>query len=810
MQRPTLWFPLLFLVLLPQFAFTQQVLKGRVLDAKTHEGLPFVNVLGPEKTGALADIDGRFELRVKSFPVTLTFSVLGHQSKVVNVSSADELKVELQPLLTDLKEVVILPTDNPAWRIIRQASANRKMHDPEEDHTFSCNSYNKMFLTLDPDEVNSKESMVQAGDSNKMREFLASQYLFFSETYATRNYVSKLLDKETITATKVSGFSNPTFGMLASQFQSFSFYTDLITISDKAYLNPLTNNSEYKYRFEIVDTAYSNSDTVFIITFTPKKGKNFDALEGKLYINSADFALQQVVAEPVVRKEGQFHAKIQQQYKQVGNVWFPEQLNTFLSFQTSPGNKGGSGIIGEIRSYISDIKLDPGLKRKDAKGIDNDIATDAGKKDSLFWNTVRISELTAKERNTYRVIDSVSKEENIETKFKLFSYLIGGQIPYGPVSFILNDLVSYNNVEGFRLGLGVATNDRISKYFAVGGAFAYGTKDSRFKFRGDAKLFLVKDDQLTLSFQYLKDLEEPGLIGFPRVKVGLAASENLRKLVLNRMDEIESYQLAIKYKPATSLTLEPFYKYQYRQVSGYDYQYATSVGDNISVLRNNFLTEQIGINWRLAIGEKFSRVFGHVLPMPSKYPVVQGRIYNNGLISSSDYPFTAALAQLDHRFKIKLLGEVSYRINAGYVDKVAPYPYLFNGRANLGSKKLSVNSFGSFETMRMNEFLSDRYVSANVYYDLKNLLFKLDNFKPGFILVGSGLWGQLRDNGSHKEIAYTVPKKGFFESGLMVTNLYKSFLSSIGVGVFYRFGAYQLPGIKDNFAFKINAVYSLD
>ncbi|MES2629652.1 MAG: DUF5686 family protein [Bacteroidota bacterium] len=798
-------------------SFGQHEVKGRVFDAETGEGLPFVTVHGPDKTGAVADIDGRFRLPVKVVPVQLTFSVIGYEAKTLEAAADKETIVRLRPSASGLREVVILPSENPAWRIIRLASANRDRNNPEKNHSFSYNSYNKMFLTMEPELRSTKTGeTVKLQDTSEMKRFLDNQYLFFSESYATRNYRSKLQDKETITATKIAGFKNPGFGMLASQFQSFSFYTELITINSKNYLNPLTANSENHYRFELIDTAYAARDTVFLITFEPKPGKNFDALKGTLFINSNGYAVQQVVAEPVVRVNGLFHARIQQQYRQVGSVWFPEQLNTFLSY-TQKNSGTSADIVGEIRSYISEIKVDPGLQRKDVAGADNDIADGAGLKDSLYWASVRQVELNAKEKNTYRVIDSVGEAVGMDKKFRIAEYLIDGQIPVGPVGIQFSDLLRFNGVEKVRVGLGLSTNNRLSKWFSIGGAFGYGIRDERFKYRGDLKFYLVKDGGLTLAFQYLDDLDEPGSVNFERSQVGIAASENLRRLIVNRMDEITNYQVGLKGRLGKFITFEPFVLSQQRRISGYDYQFISAAGEGVSVSRDNFNTVQAGMNFRLAVGEKSTKVFNRVMAQPSKYPVLQARVVNNGQLDPSDYPFTSLSVQLDHHFPVKLLGQLTYRINASYVDHVAPYPFLFNGKSNLyetGGALLglnrSINSFGSFETMRLNEFFSDRYVSVTAYYDLKSLLFRTEKFAPGVMLVGSALVGDLRSPQSHGGMLYTVPKKGFYETGLMFTNLLKLNFTALGMGVFYRVGPYRLMKDSENLAVKLNAVFNLE
>lgn len=792
-----------------------------------------------DKQGTLADIDGQFQIHVKQLPAELTFTVLGYETRTITVYSYDDIRISLQPSALKIKEVVIRPTENPAWRIIRLAQDNRDRNNPEKGKTFTYNSYNKTFFTIDPGTIQTRKdstgkesakgkaggvtvSLSSTGkdstrsDSAKkldMRAFFDSTYLFFTETYAKRTFYSKDFDKEVILANRVSGFKNPTFGMLGSQFQSFTFYQDLINIYNKNYLSPISNNSEYSYLFELVDTAYIGKDTVFIITFEPRSGKNFDALKGKLYINTSGYAIQQALAEPVVKATGKFNARIQQQYKQVGGVWFPEQLNTWLSMNPNKSENGSGSFdfVGEIRSYLDSIQINPPMRKRDAGGISNDMASDAAKKDSTYWMTVRQKDLSSKELNTYHLVDSVSQAENLETKLKWIEYLIDGQIPYGPVSFILNDIVKFNSVEGTRLGLGLTTNNRLSRWFAVGGAFGYGFKDHRWKYRGDASIYFDKDKRWSLNALYKKDLIEPGSNPFQRMKLGMAATENLRQLGLNRMDEIELAQIGLKGRLGNSLTLEPFVARELRTVSGYDYKYAYKPTEGLELQSNQFLSNQFGVNLRYAYAEKYARFFGRVIPVSARYPILQMRITNVQLLNSSEQKFLNVSAQVDHKFLIKLGGEVTWRVNAGITDQTAPYQYLFNGRANLSPGKIfGVSSFGSFETMNFNEFLSDRFVSANVFYDFKSLLLKTKNFNPGIVLVASAMVGDLRDASVHREINFKVPNKGYYEGGLMITNLYKSAFSALGIGVYYRMGPYQMDKTIDNFAFKINTVVAFD
>jgi hypothetical protein len=50
--------------------------------------------------------------------------------------------------------------------------------------------------------------------------------------------------------------------------------------------------------------------------------------------------------------------------------------------------------------------------------------------------------------------------------------------------------------------------------------------------------------------------------------------------------------------------------------------------------------------------------------------------------------------------------------------------------------------------------------------------------------------------------------KGYFESGLLINNIFNMMkLYTLGVGVYYRYGAYSLPDVGDNFAYKFTLVF---
>src|SRR5690606_30189671 len=98
------------------------------------------------------------------------------------------------------------------------------------------------------------------------------------------------------------------------------------------------------------------ADTVFVISYQPRRGKKFDALKGVLYVNTDGYALQNVIAEPVER-DGLMSLRLQQQHEKVqGRAWFPVQLNTFIYFDGMV--VGDKRVVGIGRTYLKEIEVD--------------------------------------------------------------------------------------------------------------------------------------------------------------------------------------------------------------------------------------------------------------------------------------------------------------------------------------------------------------------------------------------------------------------------------------------------------------------
>ena len=68
--------------------------------------------------------------------------------------------------------------------------------------------------------------------------------------------------------------------------------------------------------------------------------------------------------------------------------------------------------------------------------------------------------------------------------------------------------------------------------------------------------------------------------------------------------------------------------------------------------------------------------------------------------------------------------------------------------------------------------------------------------------------GYLNSSLRHKNATFKTMEKGFFESGFVLDNLIKTGFTGLGLGCYYRYGAYAFKDPKDNLAVKMSLTIS--
>lgn len=771
-------------------------LSGKVISEATKEPLAFATIIVNDdySQGTITDISGNFTYTSVDPIETLSISYVGYKTQKIEVSEGD-LIIKMFPESNRLKEV-FLYSENPAHRIIKEAVHRKEENTPENLFAFKYKTYNKTIYDIRGDSiVKEKEKL---GNENS--------YFLIMESVIERKYKKPNLNEEQVIASKVSGFKELALAVQASDLQPFSFYHDNLKLIDRHFLNPISKGSINKYDFKLEEVIEKEQDTVFIISFLPLPNKNFSGLRGFLHINSDNYAVEKVNATPY--KKGVVDLLIQQQYEKVdGGFWFPNELK--FELYISDYLSKDQNLIVEGASYIYDVEINPSITKRDFSLMNFSFSEDAIKKDSLFWENHRVHELTADEVATYQLIDSIGEKYKFDAFMGVSKDLINNKVPIGPLHLDLSKVSTYNKFEGFRLGLGLYTNDRISDKFILGAFFGYGLRDDLWKYGGSIE-YRISKNKLSPSFQisYEHDLEETG-----RSKVNASHRNllNFRPLIATRFDRVDKYNFISTFRGIRYLTgtlsfetarREPLYEF-------------TSMASDLSNL--SYKISYFSLRLRYAYAEQVKEVFGQLFPEPSSYPVFSLYLEKGikGMVGS-DFSYFKTEASIEQNFYTKNLGRTRYRMEVGYINRNLPYGMLFTGEGSHDTDFPFIMPY-TFHTMYPYEFLSNRYMHLFFNHSFEGLLFKKGNFHPDIVIHHNIGLGSL--SSSYKEeyslSSFRTKEKVYLETGVEIQNLLKikyfNMLNlGFGVGVFYRYGDYSYPKFHENIMPKVTFNLSIN
>lgn len=841
LNKTTTMKKLLFLLLfLPVFSFSQQHISGILIDAKTNETLPFANIITNNNQGTITNVDGKFILKSDKEITELHISYIGYKTKKVAITkSTTFLKIKLTQDVESLNEVVITNAENPALRIIRNAIKNKKRNNIETAlNSFKFKAYNKLLVTANPDSISGKidtifklkkgvKEFVKVDSSNyEFKKEIDRHHLYLTEKIAEHTFEIGKKKKETVLASRMAGFKNPIYEILAINIQDFSFYNETYTVAGTKYINPIANNALKHYEYQILDTIKNSNGKSFMIHYKPKKKEKVVGLEGVLYIDNQSYAITSAISE--LRSIIDVKATQKFNYVSDNNIWFPIETHiTIKKGKNKSGIKLFGGMIGFSTekkdsttvktntkdasdiSYFSsktkhfDIEINtPVTVKKSANTIE--IVDEAYNRNEEYWNKYRTDSITKRGLETYVVIDSIIEKEGIEKKVTLARGLMKGYYATKYIDLDLGKIIGVNNYEGLRIGFGGVTNTNFSKKYRLESYIAYGTKDKDFKYHFGGSVRLNRDSNTWLGASYTNDLKEAASLDF--------ISENNSFLGLNpRNINISKFY---NYK-TTNILLEhdvqPNLETKLKLSAGkytpkFNYQYIS----NSNLLTDyNLTTATLGLQYNPK-SEYMNSPIGKTR-IKNAYPQYSLQItksFDN--ILDSDFNFTQVNFKINHQIKRVNAATTSFLLQGGIVFGDAPISHLYNATPNYTFKnpwikRVTFSGKNSFETMAFNEFISDKYVMLQVKHKFRKRLKITKKIKPQITLVSRAAIGDIENPINHTGFTFKKMSKGYFESGIELNKIYKG----LGLSTFYRYGTYQNTDWSDNLAVKLTYQLSL-
>jgi hypothetical protein len=783
--------------LFPSETYAQ--IKGKIQETHTKIPLPFVHiVINNGEKQYLSDIDGNFEIPEDSSIKKILFKTYFHHDVVLPADSiTDSLSLSIS-MNTYLHFQLSECTTDTSASIINEVILNKKKNEIGHLKYTSFSSYNKTTLTPERiEKANKSMGKLFRFFSLKFENFKEKQHFLIIESVTEKKYLNKRNQKEIITGAKSTILDVPSLFVQTTQFQSFSVYNNHLSVGGKTYISPLANRALSRYAFSTLDTIYTGNDTIYVVKFNPLPKKNFEGLKGLLFINKNNYAVNYFIASPAVEVKLNMTTYQSFKYYPEYKVWFPDRAKTIASVE-----KSGERFTAILNTYIFDVDLNTFLNKKIFDEVTLEYPYEAINKDEEFWKEKRRESLTPYDSNTYIYYDSADQKKFIYRTLKFGEHLYHWRIPYKFIDIDLKRIVDLNRFEGVRIGFGAHTNEKFSDKYILGGYIGYGTKDTDFKYGGDFT-YKLRKAPISWTTAFSNDVEEAGGVNFPYNR-NQYSSESLRRIRLLIMDKVMKWENSLNFHPFKYLDTRIAVNIS-RHRPTYDYHYKDEP-DNI------FYFTEVKLGFRYAYGEQFMQLLSKKIHHGSLYPVFYFN-YTRGLdnVFSGEYNYHKYDLKLEYSIKLLDFGKTGIQVVTGLVKGNVPYTKLYNGHGSLRNPSVVVQN--SFETMRYNEFLSDRYASIFVSHNFGRLYYKSRFIKPSLLLVYNLGYGSLNNSENHKDIIFKTMGKGFSESGILIDKIFALKLAGLniglGAGVFLRHGPYALPEFKDNFVFKFAISFGL-
>jgi hypothetical protein len=715
---------LIILLLFLKITYSQIfIITGKVTDSETGEPLPYVNIKVLNTTlGTAANINGEYEIKIKSGDYNLIASYIGYYSEKTEVSLDRDLNVNFQLRQTDvlLPEVVILPGENPALEIIRKA-IEKKHQRNEKLNSYEFEAFTKGLIRT-TDEISAKGRTVSAGvDTDD--DSVDLKITGILENKSIGHFKKPDQFKEIILARKQSANFPPTINIVTVGRLIQNFYEDDVNFFGGDLPGPISDDALDYYYFFLDQIVYKDERKVFKIFMTPDN-QDDPGFEGNVFINDSTYDLIQVELKlnRAANPGGIFDTiSIFQQFSNYDDIYMPVDYRLFAK-----GNFLGLARFGfEINTILYDYKINPILSDDLFTKAIVTVLPNADEKDSLYWYSIQTIPNTNEEDKAYNRIDSL---RNVPISF-WDRFEILSERTYLSENFAINGFLNmwrFNRVEGLTPRLGFYAEDYFDQRLNSSLDVAYGFSDKRLK--SDFAIEYLLGDYRTTSININAYNSIKILFGTSDAYGDLTAS----LLALLNKEEFRNYYYSAGFDfnvesevfPVLALSVGFFNRKDKSAQNNTDFSFFKKdrdypVNPPIYGASINALTAGFKLDFRDYIEDGYFRrrtSFGR------SYTTFEGDVtHSNSDWLGSDLGFTTYRFYINSFTRTFRSAFLNIKLFGMYNDGALPYQdmYALPGNINLLSKSYT------FRTLRVNEIFGESVATLNLEYNFRNELFKL-------------------------------------------------------------------------------------
>lgn len=837
-------------------------IKGVVTDSLTNEPLMYITVQYEGKgVGAITNAEGEYQVETRKGWDELMFSAIGYITKRVKLTPDTKvLNVQLASADVMLSEVVVKPKkekysrkNNPAVDFMRKVIANKKALKLEENDYYQYQKYEKMKMSINdvtPEKMEKgiykkfsffKDQVEVSPKTNKMILPISIKETA-SRTIYRKSPKSEKTIIEGMNSTGIEEFFN-TGDMLGTilndVFSDINIYDDDIRLLQRRFVSPIGRGAITFYKYYLMDTLMVDKQECVHLTFVPQNPQDF-GFTGHLYVvKDSTYAVKRCTMNLPKRTGVNFvdNMDIVQEYEQLpdGNwVLTDDDMTVELVFV-----KGIQGLEVQRTTKYTDYKFDeiePRLFRLKGNVIKE--ANMLAKSDE-YWAKVRQVPLTKKESNMdifmnrieqipgfkYVIFGAKALIENfVETGSKEHP----SKVDIGPI----NTMITSNYVNGTRFRLSAMTTGNLHPHWSFSGYGAYGTKDKKWFYSGQAAYSFNKREYVLwefpkhyLAFKYTYDVMSP------MDKYLMTDKDNMfvgwKWTTVDQMSYIRDATLTYELETNSGFSVMAMARHRNDQPAGV-LQYWKNNGkvagqwDATNTLVHDMTTTELGVTLRYAPGETFVNTKQRRVPVSLDAPVFT-LSHTAGFkgVLGGEYNFNLTELSLRKRIWFGSWGKLDVTARAGAQWNTVPFPLLNLPMANLSYITQNNESFNLIDNM---EFLNDRYASLALSYDMNGKLFnripliKRLKWRERFRI--RGLWGTLTDkNNPYKSnnpdlflfpmrnglpTSYVMGKTPYVEASVGIYNIFKL----IHIEYVRRLTYTNMPGVqKDGIRFMILTIF---
>lgn len=807
-------------------------ISGYIIDGATGDSIPYASVIYRGHNVAVAsNLSGYYTIE-RHDGWQLTFSSVGYEPQTVTIGpkTKGRLDIKLKPDTRKLKEVTVRAKrgkysrkNNPAVELMKKVIAAKKRTDLDNRDFYQYNKYQKITLAINditPEKLQTPKlkKMPWLRDQVEKCQYNGKLILPLSvdETVTQKIYRKDPHSEKNIVKGQNSTGINDLFQTgdiltttLKDVFTDVNIYDDQVRLLQYPFTSPIGKNAIAFYRFYIEDTVFVDREKCFHLHFLPNNQQDF-GFRGDIYI-MADSSYQVKRCELTIPKRSDVNfvenLRVLQEFKQLpDSTWVLTQDDMVAELKLTDF-LAKAIVIRTTR--LSDYAFDA-LPKQLFKGKAREVKeADAMMRDDDFWNKYRQVHLTQSESKMDAFV------HNLE-QIKGFKYIIFGakalienyvetgnpsKVDIGPI----NTMISSNFIDGVRTRLSAQTTAKLNPHLFLSGYYARGWDSHKNYYKGEVTYSFNKKEYLprefpkrTLTFSSTYDVTSPSdkfmHTDKDNVFTALKWTKVDKMMFYNRQELTFEREEDWGFKTTVSMKTED------NEACGYLHFRPMATGAD-----TKFRTTELRAELRFAPGETYINTKQRRLKINLDAPVFTVS-HTLGLknVLGGDYDYNYTEASIYKRFWVNSWGKIDCYVRGGVQWSKVPFPLLCMPATNLSF----IIQDQTFQLINNMEFLNDRFVSADVSWDLNGKLFNriplIKKLKWREYIAVKVLWGDLTDKNNpyvaqnaadpvlmqFPEGCYVMdPKKPYVEMSFGIHNIFKI----IHVEYVHRFNYLDLP-----------------